>query len=148
VVKQNIGKVLTGTDTVLPGYQVTGLLYTDKFISSQHDVAQGFMIAFLQGVRVYMDAFGGNAINRDQVIQIMTKRTDIKDPQTWADIAPTGSSPDGAVDLPSIAESQAYFKSLGLVQNTPDPATMVDTSFAQNAVKTLGPGTPPVPPKR
>jgi NitT/TauT family transport system substrate-binding protein len=147
VVKQNIGKVLTGTDTVLPGYQVTGLLYTDKFMSNSHDVASGFMIAFLKGVRVYMDAFGGNAINRDQVIQIMTKRTDIKDAQLWAEMTPTGSSPDGAVDLPSITASQDYFKGLGLVQVTPDPSTFVDTSFAQNAVKVLGPGTPPVPPK-
>jgi NitT/TauT family transport system substrate-binding protein len=146
-VKQNIGKVLTGTDTVLPGYQVTGLLYTDKFMSSSHDVASGFMIAFLKGVRVYMDAFGGNAVNRDQVIQIMTKRTDIKDAQLWAEMTPTGSSPDGAVDLPSITASQDYFKGMGLVQVTPDPSTFVDTSFAQNAVKVLGPGTKPVPPK-
>ncbi len=147
VVKLNVAQVLTGTDTVLPGYQVTGLLYTDKFMSSSHDVASGFMIAFLKGVRVYMDAFGGNAVNRDQVIQIMIKRTDIKDAQLWSDMTPTGSSPDGAVDLPSIAESQAYFKGLGLVQSTPDPATLVDTSFAQNAVKVLGPGNPPVAPK-
>jgi NitT/TauT family transport system substrate-binding protein len=147
VVKQNIGKVLTGTDTVLPGYQVTGLLYTDKFMSSERDVATGFMIAFLKGVRVYMDAFGGNAVNRDQVIQIMTKRTDLKDPQLWSEMTPTGSSPDGVVDLPSIQASQQYFLGLGLVQNAPDPATFVDTTFAQNAAKTLGPGNAPVPPK-
>ncbi len=146
VVKQNIAKVLTGTDKVLPGYQVTGLLYTDKFIKTQHDLAQGYMVAFLKGVRVYMAAFGGTATNRDQVIQIMTKRTDLKDPQLWIDMTPTGSSTDGRVDLPSIAESQAYFKSLGLVQSTPDPATLVDTSFAEAAVKVLGPGPTPVPP--
>jgi len=62
-------------------------------------------------------------------------------------MTPTGSSPDGTVDLSSIAQAQAYFKRLGLVQNTPDPATRADTSFAQNAVKQLGPGDPPVAPK-
>ena len=148
VARQNIGKILAGTDTALPGYQVTGLLYTDKFMSNSHDAASGFMIAFLKGVRVYMDAFGGNAVNREQVIQIMTKRTDIKDAQLWTEMTPTGSSPDGAVDLPSIRASQEYFKGLGLVLVTPDPSTFVDTSFAENAVKVLGPGTPPVPPKR
>jgi NitT/TauT family transport system substrate-binding protein len=148
VVKQNIGKILTGSDTMLPGYQVTGLLYTDKFMSSQHDAAQGFMIAFLKGVRAYMAAFGGNATDRDKVIQVMTKRTDIKDAQLWNQMIPTGSSPDGAVDVQSIAAAQAYFKGLGLVQNTPDPATLVNTSFAQEAVRQLGPGAAPVPPKR
>jgi NitT/TauT family transport system substrate-binding protein len=148
VVKQNIGKILTGTDTMLPGYQVTGLLYTDKFMNTSHAAAQGFMIAFLKGVRAYMGAFGGTGTDRDKVIGVMTKRTDIKDAQLWNEMIPTGSSPDGAVDLQSIAEAQAYFKSLGLVQNTPDPATLVDTSFAQAAVKQLGPGAPPVPPKK
>jgi NitT/TauT family transport system substrate-binding protein len=148
VVKQNIGKILTGSDTMLPGYQVTGLLYTDKFMSNQHDAAQGFMIAFLKGVRAYMAAFGGNATDRDKVIQVMTKRTDLKDAALWNEMIPTGSSPDGAVDLPSIAAAQAYFKGLGLVQNTPDPATLVNTSFAQEAVRQLGPGAAPVPPKK
>jgi NitT/TauT family transport system substrate-binding protein len=148
VVKQNIGKILVGSDTMLPGYQVTGLLYTDKFMSGQHDAAQGFMIAFLKGVRAYMAAFGGNATDRDRVIQVMTKRTDIKDAALWNAMIPTGSSPDGAVDLQSIAAAQAYFKGLGLVQSTPDPATLVNTSFALEAVRQLGPGAAPVPPKR
>ena len=104
------------------------------------------MTAFLKGVRVYMAAFGRNTTNRDQVIQVMTRRTDIKDPQLWADMTPTGSSPDGKLDLHNTAESQAYFKGLGLVQNAPDPATVVDTSFAQAAVGALGPSPTPVPP--
>lgn len=147
VVKQNIGKMLTGSDTMLPGYQVTGLLYTDKFMNSSHEVAVGYMVAFLKGVRAYMAAFGGNATEQDRVIAVMTKRTDIKDAALWKEIIPTGSSPDGVVDLPSIAAAQAYFKGMGLVQSTPDPATLVNTSFAQEAVKTLGPGAAPVPPK-
>ena len=147
VVKGGIGKVLTGTDTILPGYQVTGLLYTDQFRNAKHDVAQGFMTGFLKGVRAYVAAFGGNATDRDRVIDIMVRRSDIKDAQLWGEMTPTGSSPDGKLDLQSIAESQAYFKTLGLVQNTPDPPTLVDTSFAEAAVRTLGPGAAPVPPR-
>ena len=147
VVKQNIGKILTGSDTMLPGYQVTGLLYTDKFMSGSHDAGVGFMVAFLKGVRAYMAAFGGNATDQDRVIGVMTKRTDIKDAELWKEMIPTGSSPDGTVDLKSIAAAQEYFKGLGLVQVTPDPATLVNTSFAQEAVKQLGPGAAPVPPK-
>ena len=51
------------------------------------------------------------------------------------------------LNLQSIAESQAYFGRLGMVLNTPQPETLVDTSFTQAALKTLGPGAPPVPPR-
>jgi NitT/TauT family transport system substrate-binding protein len=135
------------TDTVLPGHQVTGLVYTDKFISNRRDIGVGFMTAYLKGVRTYMAAFGGNAVDRDKVIQILTQRTDIKDARLWAEMVPTGSSPDGKLNLQSIAESQAYFQKLGLVLNTPQPETLVDTSFTEAALKTLGPGPAPVPPR-
>jgi NitT/TauT family transport system substrate-binding protein len=146
VVKNGAASFLTGSDKMLPGHQVTGLVYTERFRSTQHDVAVGWMTAYLKGVRVYMAAFGGTATDRDKVIQILTQRMDIKDPQLWADMTPTGSSPDGQLNLQSIAESQAYFQKLGLVQNTPAPDTLVDTSFAQAAVRALGPGPTPVPP--
>src|SRR5260370_42640013 len=108
-------------DAVLHGLQVTGLFYTNKFITNRRDIAVGFMTAYLKGVRTYMAAFGGNAVDRDKVIQILTQRTDIKDPQLWADMMPTGSSPDGLVNLQSIDESQAYFGKLRMVLNTPQP---------------------------
>jgi NitT/TauT family transport system substrate-binding protein len=146
VVKNGVASFLIGTDKILPGHQVTGLVYTDAFMS-KHDLAVGWMVAFLKGVRVYMGAFGGSATDRDKVIQILTQKTDIKDAQLWADMAPTGSSPDGHLNLQSIAESQAYFQKLGLVQNTPAPETLVDTSYAQAAVKVIGAGAAPVAPR-
>jgi hypothetical protein len=60
---------------------------------------------------------------------------------------PTGSSPDGQLNLQCIGESQAYFQKLGLVLNTPQPETLVDTSFTEAALKTLGRGQAPVPPR-
>jgi NitT/TauT family transport system substrate-binding protein len=146
VVKSGAASVLTGTDKILPGHQVTGMVYTDRFMSSQRDTGIGWMTAYLKGVRTYMAAFGGTGTDRDKVIQIMTQRSDIKDPQLWAEMTPTGSSPDGQLNLQSIAESQAYFQKLGLVQNAPSVETLVDTSFTQAAVKALGPGAAPVPP--
>jgi NitT/TauT family transport system substrate-binding protein len=146
VVKGGMASVLIGTDKILPGHQVTGMVYTDRFMSSKREVAVGLMTAYLKGVRVYMAAFGGTATDRDKVIQILTQRTDIKDPQLWADMTPTGASPDGQLNLQSIAESQAYFQKLGLAQNAPPAETLVDTSFTQAALKIIGPGAAPVPP--
>ena len=53
---------------------------------------------------------------------------------------PTGVNPDGTVNVQSIADTQAYFQKLGLVQNPVDLSKAVDTSFVQAAVRTLGPG--------
>lgn len=147
-VKKDVASVLVGTDKVAPGYQVTGLLYTDKFSATKHDLAVAWMTAYLKGVRAYLAAFGGNATDRDKMIQIMVERSDIKDPQLWTEMLPTAASPDGRLNLQSIAESQAYFQKLGLAQNAPPVESLVDTSFAEAAVKALGPGPTPVPPKQ
>src|SRR5260370_4458442 len=108
-------------DAVLHGLQVTGLFYTNKFITNRRDIAVGFMTAYLKGVRTYMAAFGGNAVDRDKVIQILTQRTDIKDPQLWADMVPTGSSPERRGNPQRIPEPHPDFGKLAMRRHTPHP---------------------------
>ena len=98
-------------------------------------------------MRAYVDAFSAGK-DRDRVIQILMEKTDLKDPQLWIDMYPTGVQPDGTINVQSIADTQAYFQKLGLVQNPVELSKAVDTSFIQAAVKTLGSVGPPPPPKR
>ncbi len=145
VITHGAGSLLITTDHVVPNHQVAGLVYTERFSSAERDLGTGFMIAYLKGVRVFMSAFGEPGTDKDGVIQILTRRTDIKDPLLWADMYPTGASPDGQLNLQSISESQTYFQQLGLIQSTPPVNSLVDASFAQAAVQTLGSGQPPAP---
>ena len=130
---QTGGAVLLATgDQFSPDQQISTVIFTDKFIASQHDLGVKFMTAYLRGVRTYLAAFGTGE-NRDQVIQILTQKTDIKDPQLWTQIFPTGSNPDGKINLQSITDSQAFFQGLGLVQKPVDLGSMIDTSFTEAA---------------
>jgi NitT/TauT family transport system substrate-binding protein len=147
VIKSGGGELLVTGDEVDPNQQVAVMVYTDKFISSQPDAANKLMVAYLKGARAYVDAVSTGK-DRDRVIQILMEKTDLKDPQLWVDMYPTGIQPDGTINVQSIADTQAYFQKLGLVQNPVDLSKAVDTSFTQAAVKTLGSVGPPPPPKR
>jgi NitT/TauT family transport system substrate-binding protein len=147
VIRGGGGELLISGDNVEPNQQVAVVVYTDRFVSSQPDLANKLMVAYLRGVRTYMDAMGVGT-DRDRVVSILMQKTDIKDPQVWADMYPPGSNPDGTVNVQSIIDTQTYFQKLGLVQNPVDVPKMVDTSFVQAAVRTLGPAPTPAPPKR
>ena len=139
VINSGGGALLTTGDSVEPNQQVAVLVYTERFMTSQPDVANRLMVAYLRGVRQYMGAFS-TGTDKDRVIQILMDKTDIKDRQLWNEMYPTGVNPDGTVNVQSIADTQAYFQKLGLVQNPVDLSKAVDTSFVQAAVRTLGPG--------
>ena len=140
------GALIATGDQMAPGQQVVVIVYTDRFVTTQRDDGVRLMTAYLRGLRAYLAAFS-TGDQRDRIIQILTTRTDIKDPQLWMSIYPTGANPDGTVNVQSIADSQTYFQGLGLVQNPADLNKVVDTSFTQAAVQALGPGPTPAPPK-
>jgi NitT/TauT family transport system substrate-binding protein len=141
------GALLITGDQVVPGQQVVGMIYTDRFATSQRDDGVRFMTAYLRGLRTYLGAFSTGE-QRDRVIQILVDKTDIKDPQLWLAMYPTGANPDGQLNVQSMTDSQAYFHQLGLVQNPADLSRVIDTSFLQAALKTLGTAPTPAPPKR
>lgn len=147
VIKSGDGQLLVSGDQVEPNQQVAVMVYTDRFIGQQPDVANKLMVAYLQGVREYMNAMGTGA-DRDKVVQILMQKTDIKDPDVWATMYPPGTDLNGQLNVQSISDTQAYFQKLGLVQNPVDVSKVVDTSFTEAAVRTLGSAGPPVPPKR
>jgi NitT/TauT family transport system substrate-binding protein len=147
VIKQGGGELLITGDNIEPNQQIAVLVYTERFMSSQPDAAHRLMLAYLRGVRAYMAAFGSGT-DKDRVIQVLMEKTDLKDPQLWNEMYPTGVNPDGQINVQSVADIQAYFQKLGLVQNPVDLSKVVDTSFTQAALRTLGTVGPPIPPKR
>ncbi len=58
------------------------------------------------------------------------------------DITPTGANPDGKLNVASLREDLAAFKAWGLIEGNVTADQTVDTSFAAEAVKGLGPYKP------
>jgi len=137
-VNGGFGVRLTTWDKMAANQQIAAYAFSGKFIQNK-DLANKWMVAYVQGIRVYNDAFQKNK-DKDQVIQIMANETPIKDTKLWAEMIPAGINPAGTLNVQSIQDQEDFFKKLGLVKpDTPAPSTFIDDSFTKFAGQTLGP---------
>jgi NitT/TauT family transport system substrate-binding protein len=121
--------------------QIAAIVYGEQF-ATQKDVAQRWMNAYIRGVRDYNDAFGPRKKNYDDVVSILVANTTVKDPKVFAQMKPAGLDPDGKLDVDSMKSDLNYYVESGQAKPTADLTKLVDPSFQQSAVKTLGPYTP------
>ncbi len=131
-----------GGDEAYPNQQLAVVLYSGMFIRERSDVARRFMRAYLRGVRDYNDALKDGKLagaNATEVISILTEYTLIKDPEVYRVITPNGCNPNGRVNIASLEKDFQYFKEQGLIQGNVTSGQAVDNSFAETAVKELGP---------
>jgi NitT/TauT family transport system substrate-binding protein len=135
--QRSIGKILVTGDQMYLNQQVAVLLYGAEF-SRHTDVAQRFMKAYLRGVRDYDDAFLKNK-DRAAIVDILSKNTNVKKPELYATMVMPGLDPDGAVNAAGMKSDMEWFLSKGFLKEPVDVSKVVDTSFAESAVKQLGP---------
>jgi NitT/TauT family transport system substrate-binding protein len=129
-------------DQFYPNQQIACVLYGGPFIKSKGDAAQKFMVAYIKAARDYNDALkGGKMAGRaaGEVIAILTKYTAIKDPAIYRAITPNGNDPNGRLNTESLAKDLATFKEAGFVTSGITVDFVLDETFAQAAVKMLGP---------
>ncbi|MDE3100842.1 MAG: ABC transporter substrate-binding protein [Chloroflexota bacterium] len=133
-----VGSLITWTDKIVPGEQTAVILFSEK-LAQNKDVAVRFMKAYLEGARLYTDAFDKKIPDkRQEAIDILSKATKLPAPLfdkmrfPWID-------PNGKVNVESLDAAQQYFVQKGSQQKALDMSTVVDPSFADAAVKELGP---------
>jgi NitT/TauT family transport system substrate-binding protein len=131
-----------GDDVIYPNHQLAVVLYSGNFIKKNPDAAKRFMRAYLHAVRDYNDALKDGKLTgpgAEEVIAILTEYTNVKDPAVYRVISVQGCNPDGTVDVPSLKNDLAFFKSEGLVKGEVTVDQALDNSFAAAAAKELGP---------
>jgi NitT/TauT family transport system substrate-binding protein len=129
-------------DTLYPGQQVAVLLYGSDLITKRRDVAQRFMIAYVKAARVYNDATKGGHFDgpgADAVVDLIMKTTGLKDAALVRSMIPNGISPNGTVNKASLADDLTFFVAEGLIEKPVKVDDVLDMSFADNAIKELGP---------
>jgi NitT/TauT family transport system substrate-binding protein len=132
------GVLITRTDVIVPGEQTAVILFSEKF-AQQRDVAVRFMVAYLQGARFYTDAFDKkDPAKQKEAIDIIARATKL-DPSLVARVVVPGIDPNGIVNSKSLGEAQQYFVTKGSQPKAVDLTKVVDPSFAEDAVKKLGP---------
>lgn len=128
-------------DQIYPNHQIATLIYAEDF-AKKRDVATRFMKAYVRGIRFYVKALKDGKLageTSDEVIDILTEYTAVKNKDLLRKITPTGMDPDGKVNSESLQRDLDFYTSQGLVQEKFDVARIVDMSFAEEAVKALGP---------
>jgi NitT/TauT family transport system substrate-binding protein len=111
-------------------------------MSANRDLGVRFMRAYLRAVRYYYGALKGGKLagdNAEEIIQVLTEYTPIKDPQVYRTIVPNGIDPDGKVYIPTLKEDYEVYKSRGWIEGTATVEDVVDMSFVEVALKDLGP---------
>lgn len=134
-------RVMTG-DQYSPGQQLAVLLYSGNFIKNKPKLAHKFMVAYLKGVRFYNDGLKGNKLEgrtAEDVLRVLTESTPFKDASLFREAIPAYNDPNGRVNMQSITEDYNFYKSTGLLEGDVRLENVVDPSFAQAAVKELGP---------
>lgn len=134
--------VVATDDQVAPNHEIAVIMYSESFMAQKRDIAQRFMRAYIRAVRFYNGALKDGQLigpNADELISILVKYTDVKDPQIYRDVTPTGMNPDGFVNAKSLAHDVDFYTEQGLVKSKVDINSLVDQSFAQAVVDELGP---------
>lgn len=120
-----------------PESQIALVLGSPNFMNVEKDVSLRFMAAYLKGVRDYNDAFI-KGINQDEIIDIMTKHTAMKDAELWEKVNVTGLDPDGKMFVEDIYKQYDAYKANGAIRGEVDLEKAIDTSMTEKAVEVIG----------
>jgi NitT/TauT family transport system substrate-binding protein len=128
-----------------PKQQSSVLIYGSLFIKNKPETARKFMRAYVRAVRYYNDAVLNGSLSGptgEDVIAIMARYSNLKDPKVYAVITPHSVDPDGRVNLDSLRKDWQFFRDTGQIAAAVTADDLVDMSFVDWAVASLGPYTP------
>jgi len=120
-----------------PLFEVAVILYNKDWAEKNPRAARDFMVAFIRGARDFHDAmYGGKT--RAEVIDILIKRTPVKDRALYERMQWGHIDPNGVVGKESLREQQDWYVRQGSVTRKVDVDEIVDDRYAKYAVEQLG----------
>ncbi len=144
ILRQGSAAKLMGVDEYAPDFQNAVTLYGAGF-ARQREAGTKFMRALVHAMRFYNDALKDARLagpNADEVIAILVKYASLKDAATYREITSHGVDPDGAVNVASLRQSWQYFRDSGQIDGSVPVDAVLDLSFVNAAVASLGPYRP------
>ena len=135
IARQLSDVVAASGGTAAEGTTSVPLVYSEVFARGK-TAAQGFMDAYLRGVRLYNDAFQ-RGIGKDKVIGILAARAKL-DAAVIRDAFPAGLDPNGKVNVPFLEQCETFFIQQRYLQAPVDLGQLVDPSFADSTVARFG----------
>ena len=122
---------------ISPGEQEAVVMITPR-LAANTDLANRFLMAYVQAVHDYLAAFGPEKTDQDAVIQAMLPLLpDGYTADLLRQLSPLALDPDGLVNGPSLKNEQEWYAAHGFIKTPVDTDDVVDNSFAEHARDTL-----------
>ena len=128
---------LLGVDEIYPNQQLSLLMYSGAWATRNPELARGFMVAYVRGVRDYLDAVVKGR-EREQVAQTLVDMRLLRDAVQLERLRPVGLDPNGRVNVAGMKDDLEHFVVTGVVHNRVDIDALVDMQYADHAVRALG----------
>lgn len=137
-VDKDIAVRVAGDDEIYPNQQSAVIFMSPVFMEKHPKQAQGWVTAYVKGLRDYNDAFEKGK-NKDEIIKILTKYTRIKDAKIYEKVYPVGLHPDGDLNTEGLKSDAQWFVDHGYVKQPPAMDKIIDRSLVLKARQELGP---------
>ncbi|WJR77204.1 ABC transporter substrate-binding protein [Bradyrhizobium sp. NP1] len=134
-VEKGVGRIWRRVDEVYPGQQYTVIIYGPGIVG-RPDVADRFMVAYLQGARFYNDALAGR-VSREELVDILVKHTTVKDRSLYDKMVFPGINPKGYLNVEGMAEDMKWYVQAGQMRKEVDLKKIVDHSYVDRALKVI-----------
>src|SRR5438876_672365 len=137
--EQQIGVFIESADKIYPDHQVAVVLHAPHMRREKLDAGRKFMVAYLQGVRDFNDAFiKKQPAKKRQVIDALAKYTPVKDITLYEKMVMPWLDPDGTVNRQSLRFDQEWHAQCGSVYTKVQLSLVVDDRFVLYALQRLG----------
>lgn len=134
--------ILATGEEMYPEVQMSTLAYWPGIDELGPQVGERFMVAFLRATRAYLNAFEYD-VDREEIIEVLTKETAIKDPAIYRQMRYPWLDPNGALNRASIEADNKLWRDLGLIPTVADISQVFDDRYRQFALQYLGEYRPP-----
>jgi NitT/TauT family transport system substrate-binding protein len=130
-------KVVSDLTEFVPehGAVIVPVVYSEEF-ARKTKLANAFMKAYMQGVRIYNDAMVKGK-DKEKTIEVIARYAKVKT-DIVRDSFPASMDPNQRISLPFLEELQTFFVKEKFLRDKIDVKNIVDLSFADAAVAELG----------
>ena len=120
-----------------PPLEVSVVLYSKGWTDKDPEQAKAFTLAYLKGVRDYVDAMKGGS-KRAEVVDICVKYTSLKDKAMYDKIQWSYMDPNAEISFEGLRDQQDWYAKQGYVSNKANLEGVVDQRFLHYALEKLG----------